>query len=165
MKSFLQHINEAPMTTGDTQGRGDGNIIPGRGSSRPAQRSDDGTDPRDQSTEDGNLIPHAQDVGLNKLHLDYMTQIMRDKYPQMGDPSSEDALPPGIVHYLLSRIKPYSGWKPTRRPLPQDLLDWMDAPWRGYPAKEPGFQGPRHGIGGGKPGPFPFGVPGKDGWV
>ena len=138
------------MTTTGTQGRG--------GSSRPAQRSADGTHPKDQSTEDGGLIPYFKPS--DNIHLDFLDQIIRDKYPQWGDPASEDAIDPRIIDYVRG-INP-AGYNPHARPTPQDLIDILDAPTPGYPSKiDPhDVVGPRNGIGNRKPGPFPQGLPG-----
>ena len=154
MKTFLQHINEAPMTTTGTQGRG--------GSSRPAQRSADGTHPKDQSTEDGGLIPYFRpsEKPYYDFHQNFLDYIIRSKYPEVGDPASPDAIDPDIVRYVYS-INP-GGYTPGREPTPQDFIDILDAPSPGYPSKiDPtDLVGPRRGIGNRKPGPFPQGLPG-----
>ena len=146
-------MNEA-MTTSGSQGRG--------GSSRPEQRSDDGTHPKDQSTEDGGLIPYfrAPEKPYYDFHQNFLDYIIRSKYPEVGDPASPDAIDPDFLHYVYSRNPGRN--KPGREPTPQDFIDIHDAPSPGYPSKiDPtDLMGPRRGFGRRKPGPFPQGLPG-----
>jgi len=152
INSFIQHLMNEGMTTTGTQGRG--------GSSRPEQRSGDGTHPKDQSTEDGGLMPYFEPSekpywDFSRNFLDY---IIRSKYTDPGDFASPDALDPDHVRYVYN-IDPWQ-YTPGRGPTPQDLVDILDAPSPGYPSKiDPtDDQGPRRGFGLRKPGPYPFGV-------
>ena len=215
MKTFLQHINEAPMTTDSTYGYptdrsnprnpydkesapalvpyipdntggaqgedAEGNPLwqspvgpgfgtktpsvpgkPARGGSRdtvapgtpkvpdtPVERSADGTNPRDQSsTEDGSLMPYFKPS--DNIHIDFLDQIIKYNYPQMGDPASDDALDPSRVRYAYDMLDRRHTMKPGREPTPQDILDAVGRPSPGFtsrPTKGP--DGPRN-----LPGPF-----------
>ena len=140
------------MTTTGTQGRG--------GSSRPEQRSGDGTHPKDQSTEDGGLMPYfgPSEKPYYDFHQNFLDYIIRSKYPEVGDPASPDAIDPDYVRHVYG-INPGT-WTPGREPTPHDFIDILDSPSDGYPSKiDPtDFMGPRRGIGNRKPGPFPRGI-------
>ena len=149
INSFLQHLMNEGMTTTGTQGRG--------GSSRPEQRSGDGTHPKDQSTEDGGIIPYVRPVE----DIDFLDDLIRDRYPQFGDPASPDAIDPGMIDYIRNVFDRRQQYTPGREPTIQDMLDFFDAGSEGYPAKTPqGEPGKRRGIGGWPIGPhtspYPF---------